>query len=114
MSLPHRHCRHWLSVQSLALANGQLQITIPTENLVDGFWYSMRLNHAMPALTGTETVFVINGTGGTAIQLTDWRARQILSERILRGGERMRMVYTKNGPNDLPIFLVKEGIAPIP
>jgi len=108
------HCRHYLSVQSVAVAADQLQITIATENLIDGHWYSLRLPPSLPALAGTETVFVINGTGGTSIQLADWRARQLLSERLLRGGARLRMVYTKNSIEDLPVFLVREGIVPIP
>ena len=107
-------CRHFLSVQTLAVAADQLQITIATENLIDGHWYSLRLPPSLPALAGTETVFVLNGAGGTSIQLVDRRARQILSERLLKGGARLRMVYTKNSVTDLPIFLVYDGIVPIP
>lgn len=111
------HCRHFLSVSSIESANGQLQITIAPENLIDGFWYTLKLQHAIPpGLKGTETVFVFNGPGGTAIQLTDWRGRYLLSERLLKGGERLRMVYTENGPgnNPVPIFEVREGIIQIP
>ena len=107
-------CRCCLSVQTIAVAADQLQITIAQETLVDGRFYSLRLPCALPALAGTETVYVIDGTGGTSIQLTDWRGRQLLSERLLRGGARLRMVYTKNGLTDLPTFQVREGIVPIP
>ena len=107
-------CRCVLSVQTIAVAADQLQITIAQETLVDGRWYTLRLPCALPALAGTETVYVIDGTGGTSIQLTDWRGRQLLSERVLNGGARLRMVYTKNGLTDLPTFQVYEGIVRLP
>ena len=109
------HCRHFLSVSSLAVSGGtELQITVAQENLVDGFWYSLRLNHAVPTLTGTETVVIINGT--QTVQLADWRGRRILSERLLRGGERLRMVYTENGIGapPAPTMQIREGIVQIP
>lgn len=102
-------------MQSVAVTADEFQITVATENLVDGHWYTLKLfGVAIPPMAGTETVFIINGTGGTAIQLADWRGRQILSERLLFGDTRLRMVYTKNGINDLPTFQVHEGIARIP
>ena len=107
-------CRCCLSVQGLVVAADELQITIAQETLVDGRWYWIKLPCALPEMAGTETVFVYNGAGGTAIQLTDWRGRQILSERLLKGGARLRMVYTKNGLNDLPTFQIYEGIVRIP
>ena len=70
-----------LSVQTLAVAADQLQITIAQDNLIDGHWYSLRLPCSLPALAGTETVFILNGTGDPtatppvlpiSIQLTDW------------------------------------------
>lgn len=117
----HRTCRHWLAVQSITLSAGRINITIATENLVDGLWYSLRIPlGTFPAgVTGTETVWIINGT--TSIQIGDWRARHLLSERVLRGGERFRMVYTENGvgtpvppATSNPLFLVREGIVQIP
>jgi len=111
----NRCCRHFLKVQSVAVAADQFQITVATENLIDGHWYTLRLcNIEIPPMAGTETVFVINGTGGTSIQLADWRGRQILSERVLYGEARLRMVYTKNGIDDLPTFQVHEGIVRMP
>ena len=125
--MSENHCRHFLSVTSVATANGQVQITIKQENLVDGWWYTLRIQPgSLPdGLKGTESVFVLNGTGDpsttppvapVAIQLTDWRGRYLLSERLLRGGERLRMVYTENGPGaaPVPIFEITEGIVRIP
>ena len=109
-----KHCRHWLQLQSVAVVGTQIQFTIAQENLVDGFWYSLKVPHSIPISPGTNTVAIVNGTGGAVIQLTDWRARVLLSERILRGGERFRMVYTENSIDNTPIFLVREGIVPIP
>jgi len=116
------HCRHWLQPMTVTLSGAVVTITIAPETLVDGWFYSLRINHSLNALslTGTETVAIANGT--QTIQLTDWRARQLLSQRLLRGGERLRMVYTKNslsaGTPDAsaptPVFLVREGIVNIP
>ena len=118
-----RCCRCCLSYQNIAVNADQLQITIAQETLVDGRWYWLRLPCALPALAGTETVYILNGTGDptatppvlpVSIQITDWRGRQLLSERVLDGNVWMKMVYTKNGLNDLPTFQVREGIVPIP
>ena len=108
------HCPRWLSVQGIVVAADELQITVAQETLVDGRWYNVRLPEALPALAGTETVFIYNGAGGTAIQICDWRGRQVLSERVLKGGARLRMIYTKNGLNDLPTFQAYEGLARLP
>ena len=116
-------CPRCLSVQGIAVNANQLQITVAQETLEDGHWYNLRLPCALPALAGTETVFVLNGTGDptatppvapVSIQICDWRGRQVLSERVLKGGARLRMVYTKNGLNDLPTFQAYEGLARLP
>jgi hypothetical protein len=105
-------CRNYLEVQTLTVGGGNFVITIAQQPLNDGEFYSVRLNMAFPVLAGTESVFVANGTAN--IQLVDWRSRAILSERMSRYGERVRMQYTKNGAAGNAIFRVVEGIAPIP
>ena len=105
--------RRALQVQTLTVGTDQFTITIAQQPLNDGFWYSLRLNQAFPALTGKETVYIVNGTQN--IQLVDRRGRAILSERVLRYGERLRGVYTENGPGTTPtpIFVVYDGISPV-
>jgi len=104
-------CRQFLQVQSLTTTGTVFNINIAPETLIDGFWYTLRLNQAFPTLTGKEEVFIVNGT--QQYQLADWRGRAILSERVMRFGERLRGVYTENGIDGLPVFTAFEGIYPI-
>jgi len=110
----HECCRRHLVVQTLTVSGTQFLITVDPTTLDDGRWYSVRLTTAFPALTGTEQVFIV--VNGVQIQLADWRGRALLSERLLRRGERIRMVYTKNGigTTPAPTFQVHQGIVPIP
>jgi len=105
-------CRRNLQVETLTVADGVFTITISQQPLNDGKFYSLRLDQAFPTLTGTETVEVVNGT--ETVQLVDRRARQILSERVLRRGERLRMIFTQNSIGAVPVFMVVEGIVPLP
>ena len=105
------NCRSFLQIESLTTTGTVFNINIAPQTLIDGFFYTLRLNQAFPTLTGKEDVFIVNGTQN--IQLTDWRGRALLSERVLRFGERLRGVYTENGIGGLPVFVVLEGICPI-
>jgi hypothetical protein len=104
------NCRNYLQVTSLA-GGATFNITAANQPLNDGQVYSMRLNQTFPALTGMERVVVT--INATTVYLVDRRAREVLSERMLRYGERIRMVYSENSVNGLPAFLVFEGIQPI-
>ena len=105
------NCRQFLQVQSLTTTGTIFNINIAPQTLIDGFWYTLRLNQAFPILTGKEDVFIVNGTQN--IQLADWRGRALLSERVMRFGERIRGVYTENGIDGNPVFTVFEGVYPI-
>lgn len=103
--------RQFLQVQNLTATTTDFNINIAPETLIDGSWYTLRLLQAFPTLTGKESVFIVNGT--QTIQLADWRGRALLAERVLKYGDRIRGVYTENGINGLPEFVVFEGICPI-
>jgi hypothetical protein len=103
-------CKNILQVTSLA-GGATFDITVANQPLNDGQVYTMRINQTFPTLTGKENVVVT--INGATVYLVDRRAREVLSERMLRYGERLRMVYSENSVNGLPAFLVFEGIQPI-
>jgi hypothetical protein len=106
------NCRSFLEVTSLTVTGTVFTITVANQPLNDGRVYNVRLNQTFPALTGAETVAIVDN--GVSIQLVDRRARAVLAERVSRYGERLRMVYTQQGAGGVPVFMVLEGIAPIP
>lgn len=106
------NCKSFLEVTSLTSAAGVFTITVANQPLNDGRVYTIKLNQTFPTLTGAENVVIVDN--GVSVQLVDRRARAVLSERVSRYGERLRLIYTQQGAAGVPVFMVLEGIAPIP
>ena len=108
-----KNCKRFLQIQTLTVADNVLNITVAQQNLIDGSRYCLAFGTlAFPVLNGSETVVITNGT--QTVTLTDYRAREILSERITKQCEKLFMQYTANSVNDAAIFRVLAGIVPLP
>lgn len=80
-----------------------LLIDIRKDTLNDGWWYSIRISRNFPPLFGNE--IVIFKMGQQLISLIDRRGKRITANRVIRQGERIRMVYTEDSVGGLPAFL---------
>ena len=125
MSGNHRRRRrkcHLLEITSLTSVPGTaFNINVSPVTLNDGDYYKLWLsnNLAFPSdLTGAEAVqIVVPLTTPVTIQLGDWRARLLRSERVHRD-EVLCMVYTNDSVAStptvpaVPTMLVLDGIDP--
>ena len=112
-----RNCRNFLRISSITLTPiggaDAVAINIAPQTLSDGQRYCVKLDVTFPAgVTGTEMVYIVNGT--QQIQLTDYRAQELISAQLRQNDrQRLFMQFTLNSVADAPIFRVLEGVKPL-
>lgn len=99
-----RVCPNLAASTAVAVAGGQLQVTIPAMTINNNEKICLLIAQAVPAGADTLPVVVLNGTGGTVIQLINRCGDSVRADQV-----RGRKIYNLRVMTDPALAVVRSN-----